>query len=370
MLTRGTAAYHAAPLPCKSPQSMSVPIIHVLPHRGGGGEAYIDMLERLPGFTHERFYLSAGRTPSSGLASIPLRWPRLAIRVRASALIHTHGDVTSALVLPLLRTRPAVMTTHGLSMLRRITGSRRTAFIHALAQVARTSDAVICTSATERDELGGVLPDRYQDKLLVIPNGIDPPLEIDEPRRRAIRAELEADSETVLGVFAGELEPNKSPLLAARAAIRVRASGVPFVLAIAGDGPQTPQLRSLAGPAVRVLGYRSDLQQLMAASDVFVQPSEREGTSFALLEAMGHGLAIVAAAGRGSPETVGDAALLFESGDEDSLVAALEALASDPELRGSLGRRARARMLERFEVGTFLERTEAVYRRSLEVVRR
>src|SRR5947209_20616352 len=71
-----------------------VRVLHVLPHRGGGGEVYVDMLERLAGYTHERVYLSSGRSPASGLVSIPGGLLTAAARARAAAdLLHPHGDV-------------------------------------------------------------------------------------------------------------------------------------------------------------------------------------------------------------------------------------------------------------------------------------
>jgi glycosyltransferase involved in cell wall biosynthesis len=341
-------------------------VVHVLPHRGGGGEIYVDMVERLADFEHQRLYLSAGRTPSSGLLSIPVRWPRIAVASRRADLIHCHGDVTSAIALPLLRTRPAVVTTHGLNMLRRASGPRLRLMVHAMTGAVERCRVVICTSQTERDELAAVLPAVNRAKLCVIHNGIDPPVRTTDEQRESIRGELGVGDGTVLGLFAGQLDPNKAPLLAAKAARRVYAEGVPFVLAIAGDGKQAAAVRGLAGDAVRVLGYRSDLDKLLGAADVFVFPSEREGLSFALIEAMGYGLAIVASDGRGNPEAVGDAGILFAAGDEDTLSAALRKLCDQPELRSSLGVRARARMLEAFSVDRFLAATEEVYKSALQ----
>ncbi|HTN23741.1 MAG TPA: hypothetical protein VL120_07110, partial [Solirubrobacteraceae bacterium] len=94
-------------------------VLHILPHRGGGGETYIDLLEGMAGFEHERMPLSAGRTPASAAASIPLRWPRIAAAARRADLVHAHGDVAATLALPLLRAFPSVVTTHGLHFLRR-----------------------------------------------------------------------------------------------------------------------------------------------------------------------------------------------------------------------------------------------------------
>lgn len=320
------------------------------------------MLERLPGFEHERFYLSSDRAPAAALRSLPVRWPQLAQRARAADLLHTHGDVTSALVLPLLWFRPTVMSTHGLSMLRRIRGRRRELFIAGLARVVDAERTVICASAAERDDLSAVLSDRRQAKLRVIHNAVDPPRALSQAERDAVRRELGVAQDAVLGLFAGQLDPNKAPLLAARAARRVHEAAAPFVLVVAGDGPQAPQLRALAGAAVRPVGHRSDMGRLLGAADVFVAPSEREGMSYALLEAMAQGLAVVAADGPGNPEALGDAGLVFPAGDEPALVAALNRMVADPQLRAALGRRAAARAADAFSVERFLRETGAVYR--------
>lgn len=357
----GECSPEKSPLPRGGDSFLTARILHILPHQGGGGETYIDMLERLSGFEHERFYLSAGRTPASALTSIPGRWSRLVSRADTADLLHTHGDVVSTIVRPLLRGRSAVMTTHGLNLLRRVSGVQRLLMIKAMRSVVAACRAVICTSATERDELAPLLRESHYQKLRVIRNGIDPPPLVDEGHRSAIRDELRLEPGAVLGLSTGRLEPNKTPLLGARAAIRIRAAGLPFILAFAGDGPDLQSLQSLAGDAVRVLGYRSDVPRLLAAADLLVHTSEREGMSYALLEAMAQGLAIVAADGLGTPEVVGDAGLLFSVGDEDALVRALRTLASDIPLRTSLGAKARARALGLFSATRFLEATEAVY---------
>ena len=136
-----------------------------------------------------------------------------------------------------------------------------------------------------------------------MPNGI-PPVAPDPAARAAARAALGLADGDVAGLYLGELSERKDPLVAVRAA---RAAGPPFVLLVAGDGPLAPEVRALAGPSVRVLGHRDDAPALLAAADVFVLPSRREGLSFAVLEAMGHGLAMVVADGAGNPEAVGDA---------------------------------------------------------------
>ena len=343
-----------------------IKVLHVLPHRGGGGETYIDLLERMPGFAHERFYLSTGRSPASALVSIPRRWPALVARLRVADLLHVHGDVASAIVLPLLRRRPAVVTTQGLHLLRRARGVRRRAVSRAMRTVASAARAVICSSVAERDELAHIVHPRDARKLQVIYNATVPPAPGDPVDRLAVREQLGVGADCVLGLFAGQLEARKAPLLAAAAAAQLDAAGLPFVLAVAGDGPQAGELQPFADRgAIRLLGHRDDLPRLLRAADIFVQPSEREGMSFVLLEAMAHGLAVVAADGAGNPEALGEAGLLFPAGDEPALVAALSELAGDPARRERLGTQAAARVAEHFDLGRFLAETEAVYSAAL-----
>jgi glycosyltransferase involved in cell wall biosynthesis len=345
---------------------MPLRVMHVLPHRGGGGETYVDMLERLDGFTHERFYLSSSRKAAGGLTSIPVRWPALASRARRADILHSHGDVASVIALPLIRMRPTVMTCQGLHMLRRVHGVRRRAMTSSLAAVIRAARAVICSSQAERDELAALVPPREHHTLYLVYNGIDPRAPASEAERKSVRAELGLDEGAVLGLFAGQLEERKRPLLAARAAIEARQAGAQFVLAVAGEGPQAEALQRLAGEAVLPLGFRADVPRLLGAADVFIQASEREGMSFALLEAMAHGLAVVAADGSSNPEAIGDAGLLFRAGDEKALAAAIVRLSADVEERTSLGERARERSREEFSPEAFLDASASIYRLALE----
>ena len=344
---------------------MTTRVLHVLPHTGGGGERYVDFLERLEGFEHERFYLSAGRTPAAAAASIPRRWGRLARRVRSTDLIHCHGEQSTAIVLPLLPRRAAVMTTHGLHLFRRTHGVAHAALAGAIRGSSVLCDTLICTSAAERDELWPVVGEARRRKLRVIYNGIDAPVALDGAERGEIRAELGADPDAVLGLFVGQLEARKAPLLAVRAAAEARAAGAPFVLAMVGDGPQETEVRQAADDGTRVLGFQKDVGRLLGAADIFIQASEREGLSYALLDAMGHGLAVVASDGPGNPEAVGDAGLLFPAGDREGLVASLIRLVSNQSLRTELGGRAAARVRERFTTERFLAETGEIYRRAI-----
>jgi glycosyltransferase involved in cell wall biosynthesis len=313
-------------------------VLHVLPHRGGGAETYLDLLERLDGVTHERVALSSARTPLAAGPSIAANWPRIAARARRADVVHAHGDVAATLVLPLLR--GGVWTTHGLHALRRgVPGAR--AGVRAAVRAARST---LCTSAAERDEVAALVGPALHGRLRVVPNGVDLPPE-PEPRERMV------------ALYLGQLEERKDPLTAVRAA---NQAGVELWLA--GDGPLSCTVRAEASEVVRVLGFRDDPEALLREADVFVLPSRREGLSFAVLEAMAHGLAMVVADEPGNVEAVGDAGIVLPAGDVDAFAAALGELARDPQRRRALGAAARERVGREFTVQRLLEGVRAAYR--------
>src|SRR5262245_10706195 len=133
-------------------------VLHVLPHPGGGGETYVDLLQEMLGYHFSRVFLAPGPTPSArqlvrGMAGgLPSG--------RRHDLIHVHGEVAAGLCLPLLMARPSVVTLHGLHLVRRLSGVRRTAAVVNLRAVLGAADATICVSEGEADELRRVVGSR------------------------------------------------------------------------------------------------------------------------------------------------------------------------------------------------------------------
>ncbi len=339
-------------------------MLHVLPHRGGGAEYYIDLLERLPSYEHRRVALSSSRSPLAALPSIVRRFPGVSRQAATADLLHVHGDVAAALSGPLLKRHRGVITSHGLHLLRRLRPRARTVFVRALGAAVANARVTICTSAVEREELSALLPSA-RERLVVIGNGVPSPPPADGRRRLATRSSLGVHEQDVLFLFLGQLEPRKDPMAAIAAARAARERGLPVVLALAGEGPLYGQAAAAAGPAVRVLGFRSDSQRLLEAADVFVLPSAREGLSFALLEAMAWSLPSIVCDGAGNPEAVGDGGLIVPFGSSQALAGAFVQLAGDGGLRTRLGAAARARVAVKFSLERFLDATREVYERAL-----
>jgi glycosyltransferase involved in cell wall biosynthesis len=184
------------------------------------------------------------------------------------------------------------------------------------------------------------------------------------PRSPTLRAELAGERERPVVLTSARLDEQKGHQVLFRAATEIPDA----VFALAGEGPERASLEALAaelGIADRVLflGQRSDIPELLAASDVFALPSLYEGSSLALLEAMAAGRALVSSAIGGTDELIddGESGLLVPPGDAAALAAALRRLLSDEALRASLAHRARQRVERDFTRDAMARRVEGIY---------
>ncbi|OYR56872.1 glycosyl transferase family 1 [Halorubrum ezzemoulense] len=136
---------------------------------------------------------------------------------------------------------------------------------------------------------------------------------------------------------------------------------------IVGDGPLYDELeveilkRGLDG-RVFLTGFRDDIPNVLAASDVLALPSFREGTPRVITEAMASGVPVVATDIAGIPEQVadGESGYLIPTGDAKTLGQRLEQLLLDTELRHRMGQQGTERA-ERFSVETMVEKTDEIY---------
>lgn len=340
---------------------MSAPrILHVLPHAGGGAETYVRHLQAMPQFNFERFELSRQRRPAEAVASLL----PLARTIREHDLVHIHGDSSALVCLPLIGIRPTVITLHGSHLLRRSRRLRGQAVRAGLRLAFGRAANVIAVSGSEFDEARRLAPGAAA-RIVLIHNGVpetEPPSDAD---RASLRAELGLEESSVAVLFLGELSERKQPLQFADAVTRSRVANPAIVGLIAGDGPLRGALERVGGEGIRLLGARDDAHDLIAACDVFALPSRWEGLSYAVLEAMALGRAMLVSDGLGNAEAVGDAGIVFPVGDSLAMAEGLARLAADAELRVSIGRAAAARAREHFSLTEMTTATAGVYEAAL-----
>jgi len=339
-------------------------VLHVMPHPGAGGERYVEMLEAMEGFAFERVALTEHRGKLETLPGL-VRARRAA---RDADLVHVHGDSAAILCLRILRRRPSVITFNGLHLWRRARGVAAWLVALDLRRAISASRAAICVSEAELRDAGALAGPSLEDRLVQIDNGIPDPGSADPARRAATRRELGLADDYVAVLFVGQLEERKGVVDLLDALERVRVERPELTGLIVGEGPLGDEVAARAGGAgARTLGYRDDIGALLDACDVFTLPSEREGISLALLEAMARERAVLVSDGPGNPEAVGDAGVVVPYGDSRALADALGRLAADSSLRSALGRAARERFLSRFTVERMVEETRQVYESALRV---
>ncbi len=186
----------------------------------------------------------------------------------------------------------------------------------------------------------------------------------DEARRKLA---IPADSFVIGNI--GHFDPGKGQdaLLECFAQVVTRNSDRPYFLLLGGDGPDLAERKRHAkrlNQQSRILfvGYRSDVQTLYAAMDLFFLASPLEGFSGVLREAMGSGLPTVAVRQNAVYELVKDAetGLLVSADAKKEWVNAIERLYEEPELRRKLGSRARE-FARRFTPQSLADKTLACY---------
>ncbi|HJZ90153.1 MAG TPA: glycosyltransferase family 4 protein [Gemmataceae bacterium] len=143
-------------------------------------------------------------------------------------------------------------------------------------------------------------------------------------------------------------------------------------LVIAGEGPLAPALMAQAqrlgvADRLQLVGFQTDVQEVLDALDIFVMPSVCEAFGFALAEAMATELPAVGSAVGGIPEVMAHNRTGFVVAPRDStaLAKAIDTLISSPELAGRFGRAGRERVLTRFRESDMVDRTIALYRELL-----
>ena len=224
-----------------------------------------------------------------------------------------------------------------------------------------------------------------ESQLRVVHSGVDPQRMATGDRHRGRRSlGLNEGEHLLLSVAALTEHKGHEVLLAALPAVIQSVGNV--VVAIAGDGELRQRLQRQAevlGVAryVRLLGYRSDIPDLMAACDVFVMPSLEEGLGTTVIDAMNAGCPIVATTAGGIPELLIDPATssaapasfvssplawTIPPADAPALAAALvEALGSPAESQARASR-ARERARRCFTAEAMVEGMLRVYGEALD----
>ena len=147
----------------------------------------------------------------------------------------------------------------------------------------------------------------------------------------------------------------------------VKGVDLPFELTFVGDGPtkeasERQVMEAGLSGKVKFAGLRLDIQEMLAASDIFALFTHWEGFPISILEAMRAGLPMVVSDVGGNREAVDSTCgFLIPPSDVAAFRAALVKLLADRDLRKSMGCAARHRYQDKFTVDLMIQQTKAVY---------
>jgi glycosyltransferase involved in cell wall biosynthesis len=272
---------------------------------------------------------------------------------------------------------PLVANPHGLEEFNVTDPLKRLAYAPFRAWVregCRAADRIIATDSAMKSEVARKLgiPER---RVVVIPNGVDVgSIEglVSAEARTALAARYPSMAGPGLrGISVGRLEANKGfDVLIQALANSISELPGEWNWFIVGDGSQRKSLAALSA-ALGLDGHihftgplpDGELHTLFSASDLFAHPTLYEGSSLVTLEAMAHGLPVVASAVGGIPDKIeqGVSGFLVRPGDADELASRILWLAVRPEVRAAMGRRSAEIVRERFSLGRSAEMTKKLF---------
>ena len=177
--------------------------------------------------------------------------------------------------------------------------------------------------------------------------GITVGVKVDIDKRKK-RQELGVPEDSFVIVSAGELNKNKNTEVIVKALKELKGQNIHYIAC--GVGPEEQNLRSLAeqlnvSSQFHLLGYRTDMPEVMIAADVFTMMSFREGMPRAILEAMDLGLPCVGSDTRGVRDLIDEkGGIICKPTDPTAFSEAFKKLKNNAEMRKMMGEHNRGKV--------------------------
>ena len=228
----------------------------------------------------------------------------------------------------------------------------------------RQVSAVTAVSEAVAEEIGDSLP---VGRLSVILNGVE--TSAAKLSREETRKSLDIVENEIVGTIVARIDSMKGHDTLLEACAILKRRNREFTLLIVGDGVERGNRErlsrelNLSPDKVRFLGFRNDVPDLLSASDFFLLPSLTEGLPLSVLEAMSHGLPVVATNVGGIPELIQEDVhgLLVPPKNQSSLANAIERIITNPILRQEMGRQGASRVQKEFSFNSMMEKYSEKY---------
>ncbi len=238
-----------------------------------------------------------------------------------------------------------------------------------LHYVYSRADSLICVSQGNKRRLAemfGIASARIQ----VVYNGID--TNAFEPAGRQqlcrLREELALPPDRIVLTTVARLNIQKGHCYLIDAAKQLAVANPQPLFLLVGDGELRDELERAVNEAglsdnFIFAGYRRDVAEILALTDLFVLPTMFEGLPHSVLEAMAAGCCVVASRVDGVTEVIDDGktGILVEAANVEQLAAALNSMIDDREAREQMGQKGKIKVKENFGLDRMVESVNALY---------
>lgn len=219
--------------------------------------------------------------------------------------------------------------------------------------LCRLATRIVILNKTMCDELKSISYNEHASAF--IPNGVN--------LRKYSRGEPNITLQKKMGLtdekvimYTGRLAPEKGLYFLIRAYTKLHTA-IPTKLFILGDGKELLGLRKTiklynAGDRIKLLPAVDEVSDFLQIADIFVMPSQFEGLSNAILEAMACGLPVIATRVVGNIDIIQDGinGILIEPNDEQSLINAITLLLTNPDKARALGLNAQMMVQQEYSL--------------------
>jgi glycosyltransferase involved in cell wall biosynthesis len=272
-------------------------------------------------------------------------------------IVHFHALGSSVFsFLPRIKGVKTAVTIHGLDWQREKWGNFAKWYLKKceLSSLHFPTETIVVSRTLQK-----YYKENYRKHVTYLPNGVN----MQEPRSPELIKERGLAGDDYI-LFVGRLTPEKGchHLIEAYKKLNTKLK-----LVVVGGSSYTDEyveaLSKQANEDIMFLGYvfGDELRELYSNARLFVLPSEIEGLSISLLEAMSYGKCVVASDIPENLEVIEDCGFRFQSANTSDLARLLQELIENPDLVEEIGERARQRVLKEYNWDVIASQTEQLY---------
>ena len=284
-------------------------------------------------------------------------------------IVHTHtakAGVLGRIAAKLSRTNPIVIHTYHGHLLHGYFGASKTRLVVGLERIlAKITHQFVSVGVGVRDDLiaSGI---GTVDQYTVIYSGVS----LGKlPEKSQARSDLGIPTDFAVVLMLGRITGIKRPDRFAEMVEIIKRANTKVAFLVAGSGDKEDELKLTIkerGLPIHMLGWRSDIENLLAASDIMVLTSDNEGTPLSLVQAGLAGIPVVATdVGSVSEVVHGGVTGFLTATTAQHLADSVMTLLNDQELAGEFGRQGHALMTSRFLPEAFIQSHKDLYTQSL-----